>query len=70
MGAAMGYTYAHIWPYMGQPYREGREGIPYYSLLFSTLGKGITESSFFSLPFPGSLPYPVKGRDSLLYSTT
>jgi hypothetical protein len=53
---------------MGQPYREGREGIPYYSLLFPTLGKGITEFSFFFLLFPGSLPYPGKGRDSLFYS--
>jgi len=25
MGAAMGHVCAHIWPYMGQPYRESRE---------------------------------------------
>ncbi len=25
MGAAMGHACAHIWPYMGQPYRESRE---------------------------------------------
>jgi len=68
MGAAIGHVYAHIWPCMGEPYREGREGIPYYSLLFSTLGKGITEPSFPSLLFPGSLLYPGKGRDSLPYS--
>ncbi len=55
---------------MGEPYREGREEIPYYSLLFSTPRKRITEPSFPSLPFPGSLPYPGKGRDSLPYSTT
>ncbi len=53
---------------MGQPYREGREEIPYYSLLFSTLGKEITEFSFFFFLFPGSPPCPGKGRDSLLYS--
>jgi len=53
---------------MGQPYREGRERIPYYSLPFPTPGKGITESSFPSLLFPGSLLYPGKGRDSLPYS--
>jgi hypothetical protein len=67
-GGSNGYTCAYIWPYIGQPYREGREGIPYYSLLFSTPGKGITESLFLSLLFPGSLLYPGKGRDSLPYS--
>jgi len=55
---------------MGQPYREGREGIPYYSLSFSTPGKGIIEPLFSSLLFPGSLPYLGKGRVSLPYSTT
>jgi len=53
---------------MGQPYREGREGIPYYSLPFPTPGKRITEPSFPSLPFPGSLPCLGKRRDSLPYS--
>jgi len=69
--------HGHIWgqqwgmharihgPYVGQPYRESREGIPYYSLPFPAPGKGITEPSFPSLPFPGSLPWPGKGRDSL-----
>ncbi len=69
--------HGHIWgqqwgmraridgPYMGQPYRESREGIPCYSLPFPAPGKGITEPSFPSLPFPGSLPWPGKGRDSL-----
>jgi len=68
MGAAMGHACAHTWPYMGEPYREGREGIPYYSLPFPAPGKGITEPSFLSLPFPSSLPCPRKGRDSLPYS--
>ncbi len=49
---------------------EGREEIPYYSLLFFTPRKGITESSFLSLLFPGSLLYLEKRRDSLFYSVT
>ena len=54
--------------YIRQLYRESREEILYYSLPFPTPGKGITESLFSSLFFPGSLPWPGKGRDSLLYS--
>ncbi len=53
---------------MRELYREGREEIPYYSLPFSTPGKGITEFLFPSFLFPGSLPYLGKGRDSLPYS--
>jgi len=64
----MGHVCADIWPYIGEPYREGREGIPCYSLPFPTPGKGITEPSFLSLLFPGSLSCPGKGRDSLPYS--
>jgi len=55
---------------MGQPYKESKEEIPYYSLLFPTLGKGIIEFLFSSLLFPGSFSWLGKGRDSLPYSVT
>jgi len=51
-GACARVYMGHIW---GSP-MESREGIPCYSLLFPAPGKGITEPSFPSLPFPGSLP--------------
>jgi len=71
MGAAIGHTCAHIWPYMGQPYKESREeGNSRESLPFPRSGKGISPGLSLLFPAPSSRegkgregnPYPIPQR--------